>query len=255
MTTLKTVKQIAKTIPGLPQIYYPLKLVYERSKARNKGAQKIFDEIFIEKRWGDKESISGPGSSLIQTQTILKELPLLFRQLNVSSLLDIPCGDFNWMSTANLDGIAYTGADIVHQIVEQNQRTYAAGNIQFRRLDLIADSLPKADLVLCRDCLVHICFKDVLAALNNICKSGSRYLLTTTFPSRAKNQDIPTGSWCPLNLQIAPFSLPEPVRCIKEECTEMNGTYNDKCLALWEIDKIRLGLAARQKRRIWRLGS
>ena len=36
-------------------------------------------------------------------------------------------------------------------------------------------------MILCRDCLVHLTFDDARAALQNLRRSGSKYLLTTTF--------------------------------------------------------------------------
>lgn len=107
-------------------------------------------------------------------------------------------------------------------------------------MDLIGDKLPKVDLVLCRDCLVHFSFDDVFAALRNIVSSGSTYLLTTTFPEREANDDIRTGSWRPLNLERAPFHMPAPLRILNEGCTENGGIYHDKSLAFWRIAEIDL---------------
>jgi len=33
----------------------------------------------------------------------------LFEELEISSILDIPCGDFNWMKEINLDKYKYIG--------------------------------------------------------------------------------------------------------------------------------------------------
>jgi hypothetical protein len=46
--------------------------------------------------------------------------------------------------------------------------------------DLTRDPLPKVDLVLCRDCLVHLSFDDIYESLDNLRRSGSMLLLTTT---------------------------------------------------------------------------
>jgi hypothetical protein len=98
-------------------------------------------------------------------------------------------------------------------------------------------------LILCRDCLVHFSFDDIFKALNNLRASGSRFLLTTTFPTRQENQPIPTGKWRPLNLERAPFFLPPPLTILNEGCTENGGEYADKSLGLWQLDDVnrRLG--------------
>src|SRR6185295_15560120 len=99
---------------------------------------------------------------------------------------------------------------IVAEMIERNRRTFGNAQREFHCLDITADKLPRADLVLCRDCLVHLSFKDVFRALENIRRSGARFLLTTTFSKREQNRDIETGNWRPLNLERAPFSMPPP---------------------------------------------
>lgn len=173
-----------------------------------------------------------------QTRTIIEELPVLLRGLGVSTVLDIPCGDFHWMSLIDLHDIKYIGADIVEELVFQNKK-YESDNIAFVHANLLIDNLPEVDLTLCRDCLVHFSFADIHRALKNICDSASKYLLTTTFPDAPQNTDITTGAWRPLNLQIEPFSLPAPLRFIVEGSTESNGKFKDKSLGLWRVDDIR----------------
>jgi len=46
--------------------------------------------------------------------------------------------------------------------------------------------------------------------LRNIRRSGSAYLLVTTFPDRKENVDIITGNWRPLNMEKPPFNFPRP---------------------------------------------
>jgi len=36
----------------------------------------IFTKIYFQKKWGDPESLSGSGSSLLQTETIRETLPI-----------------------------------------------------------------------------------------------------------------------------------------------------------------------------------
>ena len=74
--------------------------------------------------------------------------------------------------------------------------------------------------------------------VDNVSESGIKYLLTTTFPDRDHNPRISAGSWRPINLQIPPFSFPEPIKIINEECTESGGIYKDKSLGLWKIADI-----------------
>ena len=158
--------------------------------------------------------------------------------MGISTVLDIPCGDFNWMRNIDLSGIKYIGADIVKEIVKNNKNQYEKNNVSFRHMNLIEDTLPQVDLILIRDCLVHMSYDDIFKLLNNVCNSMSQYLLTTSFTDRQDNKDIITGEWRPLNLQIAPFSLPKPIRIINEKCTQGKSSYTDKSLGLWKISDI-----------------
>lgn len=240
-----TIKQIAKRVPFVPFLYRALVNGHARYRLRSKNVDDIFTEIYRTNGFGGKDSVSGPGSDVIQTRTITQELPKLFDALKVSTMLDIPCGDFYWMKNIDLNGIDYTGADIVEELVQKNDEKYAGEGIRFQRLNLLEDSLPKVDLVFCRDCLVHLCFADILLALDKICRSESEYLLTTTYTRRKKNYDIVTGLWRVLNLQLSPFDLPEPQQVILELCTEHGGAFDDKALGLWKIADIRESLIIR----------
>ncbi|TNE27656.1 MAG: class I SAM-dependent methyltransferase [Bacteroidetes bacterium] len=195
-----------------------------------------FETIFAQNDWKDTESISGPGSNSEQTKEVISTVENVIETYGISSLLDVPCGDFGWMSKVDLKGARYTGGDIVDELIETNKVRYAdRKEVQFEVIDLITDTLPKADLLLVRDCLVHLHSDLIHSALNNIKRSGIRYVLMTTFTERKYNTDIHTGDWRPLNLQIEPFNLPPPLAIFNENCTENNGAYRDKCLALWDV--------------------
>lgn len=158
--------------------------------------------------------------------------------MNIVSVLDIPCGDFHWMQNADLSKISYTGADIVEPLIAKNAEKFSKDNIQFKVLNLINDPLPAVDLIIVRDCLVHLSYEDITNAIKNIKLSGSKYLLATTFTDFRLNYDITTIDWRRLNLQIKPFNFSAPLLIINEGCTEGNGEYSDKAMALWEISHI-----------------
>ncbi|MFE7130861.1 class I SAM-dependent methyltransferase [Streptomyces sp. NPDC057638] len=192
------------------------------------------------------ESSSGVGSNLTQTAALRAALPALMTGLGVRTLLDIPCGDFFWMSQLDLGVERYTGADIVPGLIDRNRERFARTDREFRLIDLTRDPLPRVDLVFSRDCLVHLGDDDIHRALDNIRSSGSTYLATTTFTERAENpDDIAAGGWRPLNLQRPPFALPPPFRLINERCTEIyvteeNGIriehrFEDKSIGVWRI--------------------
>lgn len=198
----------------------------------------VFTNVFEVNYWLDSESASGSGSNLKQTTVIRTEIPKLLQSLNIRSMLDAPCGDFYWMKEVNIGNCAYIGADIVQALIEQNNTNYKNELRRFIQADLTTDPLPAVDLIFCRDCLVHLSYTDAYNVLANFKKTGAKYLLTTTFVGRTKNEDTVSPRWRTLNLQIAPFNFPEPIMLINENCTEGGGKYNDKCLGLWYLQDL-----------------
>lgn len=200
-----------------------------------KPPEKVFEHIYKSKYWGEDESVSGGGSTLQQTAEVRKILPELFKKYNVNSFLDLPCGDFYWMTKVDLSGVEYIGADIVKDIIRKNQIKYPAKKLKFEVIDLLNDNLPAVDLMMCRDCFIHLSDENIFKGLENIKRSKIKYLLTTSYIDRVANTDILTGQWRPLNLLIAPFNL-NYKEIISEKCTEANGIYPDKSLLLIDLE-------------------
>ena len=197
----------------------------------------IFLDIYNTNFWRDQESRSGTGSSIQKTRKLAEELPTLFKQFNITSILDVPCGDFNWMKIVDLADIDYTGADLVTEIVKDNRIKYPEKS--FIELDIIDEHIPYADLLLIRDCLVHFPNDLVFKSLYNICLSDCKYVLMTTFPDHLNNIDIEMGKWRALNLEAEPFNLPKPRFIINEGLV---GDAYDKSMALWTVEDIKNSL-------------
>jgi hypothetical protein len=201
----------------------------------------VFTEIYRNNTWLNAESRSGPGSTVARGQVVGRALRELIAEFAVCTLLDAPCGDFNWMKEVALPGTTYLGVDIVRELIDRNQRCYGNDQYQFRCLDITTGPLPRADLIFCRDGLVHLSNTDVLKALAVFQCSGSRYLAATTFPGRTTNENIATGAWRPLNLEKAPFLLPPPLRLVSDGCPIAG--YGDKAVGLWQLDWLQDGAA------------
>jgi hypothetical protein len=192
----------------------------------------VFRAIYRRNRWRDAESRSGSGANLRATEIVRRELPRLVAELGVTTLLDVPCGDFHWMKEIDLPVERYVGGDIVADLVAENARAYGDARRSFQVLDLTCDPLPRAELVLCRDGMPHLSHADVLAALRNIRASGARWLLATTYRGAERdNPDIVTGDWRPLDLERPPFRLAAPELLLPEPLEESG--YDDKFLGLW----------------------
>jgi hypothetical protein len=207
-----------------------------REKILGHSPQQIFSRMYEKNSWANADSYSGAGSDLTQTRAIRAALVELVDSLGIETMLDAPCGDYFWMRTLNLKLRRYVGADIVPSLIDANRQKYGSDTVQFEKLDVTRDALPRSDLILCRDCLVHLPLEPALDALRNFKKSGSKYLLTTTYPGllKANKQLIITGNWRALDLTLPPFSFPAPVRLVNEECTEPDD-FKEKSLGLWKL--------------------
>jgi hypothetical protein len=191
-----------------------------------RDTEAIFTYLYRAHLWDEPDAEADPAV------TLRREVPRLLRRYRTSTLLDLPCGDFTWLSRADLSGIEYVGADIVPDIVAANERRHTAPGRRFQRLNLTSDPLPRATVVLCRDCLVYLRYEQIFRAFANLRRSGSTYLLTTTYCELDANAEIDTGDWRPLNLTLPPFAMPPPLAVILEGCV---GAYADKALGLWRI--------------------
>jgi hypothetical protein len=231
------IQKLKKLMPDwLKKHYIKLKNVIKNKK---NFTRTIFTDIYLNNSWNGSESVSGPGSSLKQTETLRKELEILLLKYEISSILDIPCGDFHWMQYVEIDNIRYIGADIVKPLIFSNREKY--GQNKYRKFlvkNIIKDVLPDSNLIVCRDCFVHLSFDEILKSLNNIKRTQCIYLLTTTFTNHNLNIDSSRGGWRRLNLEKEPFNFPPPISLIIENCTEGDCECSDKSMGLWLISDL-----------------
>jgi SAM-dependent methyltransferase len=208
------------------------------ARIRSIDREHVFLKVYENNYWDGDGSISGPGSSLESTQAVRKVLPNLLATLGARSILDIPCGDFQWMKDVSLGIEQYVGADIVLPLIQNNRKLFGDRG-EFLHLDLLHDQLPSADIIFCRDCLVHFSFREIQLALRNVKNASPKYFLTTTFPYHKKNVDTVTPYWRALNMQLSPFNFPEPVYLIKD-FSDAQQNDQGKYLGVWSADDLRV---------------
>lgn len=197
---------------------------------RNANRHARFAAIYARNLWKNPESASGYGSTLDATRQARTGIEQLIGHFGITSILDVPCGDFNWMQALRFDG-AYTGGDIVPDLIAANTARYGSDMRRFQVLDLVADTLPAADLVLCRECLNHLSLPEAAAAAANLGAAAGRLLVITHYPDHAENADQPASfRYRRLNLTLPPFNLRAPDRMIDESETEPG-----KVLAVWDV--------------------
>jgi hypothetical protein len=206
--------------------------------------QSLSSEVMSKRERG--VGLSGPGSTAEETQGVRTALPVLINTFGIRSIIDVPCGDFNYMravlrSEALRAGVAYTGLDIVSSLINvlrtsySDPKSHAPHNLSFGRFDLSTQYLWPADLLIVRDILFHFDMKRVLEVLDRIDESGCRYALITYFPTHkasASNAKFRAGrgfsSYASWNLEDEPFRLPPPLLAIGRD-----GGSSDRVMGLW----------------------
>lgn len=212
-----------------------------------------FINVFKKNAWQSSESFSGLGSTLDQTLELRLGLHSAIKQLNVKNVIDIPCGDSNWMRHEKFYNLKYLGIDIVPQVIQQNvMRNQNYPLIDFQVGDFTSfRNFPQTDLVITRDLFVHLNYSDIAKCLRTFIDSGSKYLGVTTFRKVPSNTDLEYPAsiqqiigWRPINVAIAPFNLKDPIFSIDEKCTERDGSrvFDDKYFEIFEAESIKLSL-------------
>jgi len=202
--------------------------------------KEIFTKIYKTNKWGSKESVSGPGSTIKSNEKLIFELENFIKYFNIKSYLDIACGDFNWMNNFNFNLLdKYCGIDIVDELIKINNNKYSDDIICFRLLDISTNLINEQyDFVMCKDMLVHLSIEDIFKTLKNIKNTNSKFLALTTFYDKTYNKDIKTGTWRPLNFDIEPFNFKPFKKFINVE--NRNDKHKDKSIYIYELSKINI---------------
>jgi len=196
--------------------------------------EKKFTEKYINNSWKGKESKSGPGSSLLVNKPLLEKIENFVKENNIKSIVDLGCGDFNWMKNFDFNLIdSYKGIDIVKQLIKDNNSKYSNNKIKFIQSSIIDCDIPPSDMIICKDVLFHLSFDHTNKVLGNIKKSNTKFLVSTTFYD-FENVDIITGNWRPINLETTPFSLKKPMVLWKNIENKTVG-WISKSIGVWDL--------------------
>jgi hypothetical protein len=215
MNRLKSFFKIFASEGVFKAIHVLFKFVEFKYRLNTDSPKSKFTWIYENRYWATDESVSGYGSGVAYTENIRNKLPKLIEDYKIKSLLDAPCGDFNWMKliVSEIPTISYIGVDIVSELIEKLNYEYSNARTLFKNLDIRIDSLPSADLIIVRDCLFHFSEKDIYLFLNNFLGSDIKYILTTTHVNTEGfiNKDILTGDFRRIDLLSKPYFFPPPI--------------------------------------------
>jgi hypothetical protein len=194
-------------------------------RGRNSGHMRkhdmtdIFSQIYANDVWvahENQDSLSGAGSTQAATGELVVQLSAFLREVGCRQLVDIGCGDFNWMRNVEGD-FDYLGIDVVPQVIDANNATYANDRRRFICMDATQTAINPGDVAVCREVLFHLSFRDGLQLLRNIKAAGFKYVLLTHDNSVWFNSDIRNGDFRRINLSKSPFGFPEPQRELRDD--------------------------------------
>lgn len=174
----------------------------------NKGIATHRWKHFTKKGWCP----CGVGSTVSATKEIRGFIERVVRDYNIKTISDAPCGQFDlWTHLVDFQDAKYVGYDITDELIEHNRNRYP--NISFYEFNIVKQVLPKTDLIICRDCLFHLSDAFIIKALENFKKSGSSYLMSSTYNWVKQNKELNRPElkqeygYRPINLVLAPYSM------------------------------------------------
>jgi len=201
-------------------------------------------KFFSLKTWsgGGDETVSGSGSTLAYTEDLRPALTSLFRELEIRSIVDAPCGDFNWMSKVDLTGIDYTGLDIVEDIIAGNDARHRGPGLTFAVSDATKDPLPAADMLICRDLLLHLPFQNIADLLANVAKAPFKWVLITSYVNETNSDIHRPGLARELNLCAAPFGFSQEDETLR--IPDWVQGFPERYMVLYGMEAFRKSVAA-----------
>ena len=183
------------------------------------GDPDIFDKIYENSYWGKG---SGGGSSPEATQPYKVFLEDFIRQHDIKSIVDLGCGDWQFSQFLDFGSATYIGVDASKRVITANQQSFSRSGVAFINLPEDCSELPCADLLICKDVLMHLSTKEVQDILS-ILPNYKYALITNDVPcvsafgqivlklrrpfSPVVNREIKTGDYRPLDPTKHPFNL------------------------------------------------
>jgi len=172
-----------------------------------------FSRIYDHGVWSNG---SGSGSHPKNTESYRNFLQQFMREKEVSSVVDLGCGD--WQSSRHIDwsGVSYLGVDLVESVIQANMQRYESTNVHFKGMESTEEGLSAADLLIVKDVLQHWPNSQVAALLPKLTQYRWALITNTsatyqvagskkTLIDDEVNRDIAVGEVRPIDLAKPPF--------------------------------------------------
>lgn len=183
-------------------------------KGKRTSNERVFSRIYETAEWGEAHAgeikgSSGSGSDPKNASPYLEYLQTFLEQHPITTVVDLGCGDWQLGKMINWDNINYLGIDVVESLINQNRERYSKNNIEFVKADGADYELPSADLLICKDVLQHLPFRDILKIKMQFCKFKYCLIVNDVDPCSytAENHDIQRGGYRKLDMTGSPFFI------------------------------------------------
>lgn len=158
-------------------------VIPELDNEEDNSMQNYFESIYNQDSPGmpDNETVCGAGSKSSANINWLNFLEFILKKYNINSILDIGCGDLNFIHPflSKNSQIKYHGYDISSNLIQSNLKRHP--DISCSQLNICKD-IPKVEYELCiiKEVFIHLSRENVFRALHNV-KSNHhiKYLLIT----------------------------------------------------------------------------
>lgn len=172
--------KITKYLPiSLVKKYRRMRGVIEKNRSKGLTTEEVFTSIYKEKKWGgdasDEESEFNSGSGSTTKRITEPYVELLTRWLdenvsNVSTLVDLGCGDFRVGRELVSHCRRYIGIDIVEPLIDHHNRNFSSSTVGFKHLNIVTDELPDGDVACIRQVMQHLSNDQVQSVLCKLTK-------------------------------------------------------------------------------------
>lgn len=217
----RPVKRIIKTL--LPKWLVKIRKNFILYKLKDRDHKVIFTSTYQNYRWGRKNGefnfYSGDGSHDLRVISgYVEKISLFLKSLReVTTVVDIGCGDFNIGSQICAYADMYIACDVVEKVITFNTSKFNFPNVKFEVLDATKQELPNGNVVILRQVLQHLSNSDIQKIILKISNGGFKFLILTDHQplgkkwkpnlDKATGPNIRTDFNSGLDLSIEPFSL------------------------------------------------
>jgi len=176
------------------------------------NSEKVFSEIYENGWWGFNEEgkgFSGIGSTLHNNEVYISFIQDFVKKNKIKTIVDAGCGDWTFSKEVDWGDAEYLGLDVVKSVIDEDIRKYSSDKIKFKQFDLLTEPLPPADLLICKDVLMHLTNGDIQNFLTKI-KNYKHCLFTHNIADVDQsnvNKEINRGWFRELDLTAPPFNL------------------------------------------------